>query len=602
MNKDAPTMLSEHLHELIKNRQLESRFQPIVNMKTGTIIGYEALLRAPTGSPLHNPASLFDVAARCGRFTELDLVAREIHIRNFSRLGLPGKLFLNVCPISLMERKFPRGTTRRFLENLGISPENVVIELTEHSPIDDYALFREALSHYREMGFAVAIDDLGAGYSGLRLWSELRPEYVKLDRHFVQRINEDLSKQQFVRSLLDIALGQGCQTIAEGIETQEEYQTVRSMGIGFGQGYLFGRPQPVPSTRSDFITHTPTRTAGSGSCFGRQTVTIGSLVEQVPVVSPQTLFNQVGGIFEAYPALRSLPVVDDGLVAGLVLREDFMKRAASRFGWDLYGKDPIAAIMEIHPIIIETSTPLEKVSQFFEDQEHIYRGQDIILTVNGRYAGVVSIIILLRKLTELQIRHARHANPLTLLPGNVPINEHIEGLLQEGISFTACYCDLDNFKAYNDTYGYGGGDTVIKLLAGILTDAADPEQDFVGHIGGDDFMIVFQSLDWRQRCTHILNRFAQAIPAHYNRQHRQEGGIWSENRVGQSVFMPIITLSIGSVQWNGVHPMSSHEIATLASEAKALAKKQPGNSLFAERRELRKNTPENPPDHAILVA
>jgi diguanylate cyclase (GGDEF)-like protein len=595
-------MLSEYLHDLIKNRQLDSRFQPIVNMRTGGIVGYEALIRGPVGHPLHNPNSLFDVAARCGRLSELDLLAREIHIRNFSRLELPGKLFLNVCPNSLMERKFPRGYTRRFLESHGLSPERVVIELTEHTPIDDYTLFREALSHYRQMGFAIAIDDLGAGYSGLRLWSELHPEYVKLDRHFVQRINEDHSKQQFVHSLLEIALGQGCQTIAEGIETVEEYQTVKKMGITFGQGYLFGRPKPIPSTRPEFIPNLSARASGVETYSGRHTVRIGSLVEKAPVVSPGTLFSRVGEIFEEYPALRSLPVVDDGQVAGLVLREDFMKRAASRFGWDLYGKDPVSAIMETRPIVIETDIPLEKVSRFFEDQEHIYRGQDIILSENGRYAGVVSIIILLRKLTELQIRHARRANPLTLLPGNVPINEHIEGLLQDGLPFTACYCDLDSFKAYNDTYGYAGGDAVIKLLAGMLADAADPELDFVGHIGGDDFMVVFQSRDWRQRCERILNRFAQAIPAHYNRQHREDGGIWGTNRIGESVFMPIITLSIGSIQWDGDIRSSCHEIAAMASEAKAMAKKQPGNSLFVERREPQKIHSDHGPEKKSLVA
>lgn len=157
-------MTCEQLSTLIENRRLDSYFQPIVALRSDRIIGYEALVRGPAGSPLHQPGALFDVAGRCGKLMELELLTREIHIENFARLNLPAKLFLNICPISLMERKYPRGYTRRFLEHHGLSPEQIVIELTEHSPIDDYDLFREALSHYRQMGFSIAIDDLGAGF------------------------------------------------------------------------------------------------------------------------------------------------------------------------------------------------------------------------------------------------------------------------------------------------------------------------------------------------------------------------------------------------------------------------------------------------------
>ena len=578
-------MTHEHLSALIENRRLDSYFQPIVDLRSDRIIGYEALVRGPVGSPLHQPGALFDVAGRCGKLMELELLAREIHIQNFARLNLPAKLFLNICPISLMERKYPRGYTRRFLERHGLSPEQVVIELTEHNPIDDYDLFREALSHYRQMGFSIAIDDLGAGYSGLRLWSELRPEYVKLDRHFIQGINGDYSKQQFVHSLLEIALGQGCQTIAEGIETPEEYQTIRKIGIQLGQGFLLGRPRPVPAPAPEFSPSQLVKKPQELQRPRRPELTIGKLVQQIPVVAPTTLFRHTGELFDRHPELRSLPVIDGNRVAGLVIREDFLNVAASRYGWDLFGKDPIANFMESVPIEIDVHTPLEKVSAFLDEQAHLYRGQDILLTENGGYAGVVSILTLLRKLTELQIRRAQHANPLTQLPGNVPIHEEIELFLNNGVPFSACYCDLDHFKAYNDTYGYAAGDTAIKLLAGILSDHADAQSDFVGHIGGDDFIVLFQSANWRDRCEAILKDFAQAIPAHYTRQHRHEGGIWGNNRAGERIFLPIMTLSIGAVRWRGDIPMTCHDIARMASEAKAMAKKETGNALFVERRE-----------------
>ncbi|MDY0268567.1 GGDEF domain-containing protein [Trichloromonas sp.] len=578
-------MTCERLSALIENDRLYSYFQPIVDLRSNRIIGYEALLRGPEGSPLHQPDMLFDVAGRCGRRMELELLTRELHIRNFAHLNLPAKLFLNICPFSLMEQKYPRGYTRRFLERHGLSPEQVVIELTEHSTIDDYNLFREALSHYRQMGFTIAIDDLGAGYSGLRLWSELRPEYVKLDRHFVQGINDDYNKQQFVHSLLEIAHGQGCQTIAEGIETPEEYQTIRKIGIHLGQGFLLSRPRPVPVLEPEFSPSQPANKPQGLQRPRRRELTIGKLAQQSPVVAPSTLFRHTGELFDRHPELRSLPVINSNQVAGLVIREDFLNVAASRYGWDLFSKEPIANFMESAPIVIDVHTPLEKISTFLDERKPVYRGQDILVTENGDYAGVVSILTLLRNLSELQIRRAQHANPLTQLPGNVPIQEEIEFLLSNGAPFTACYCDLDHFKAYNDTYGYAAGDTVIKLLAGILSDNAEKESDFIGHIGGDDFIVIFQSTDWQDRCESILKNFAQAIPAHYTRQHRHEGGIWGNNRAGERIFLPLITLSIGAICWRGDIPMTCYDIAHMASEAKAMAKKENGNALFVERRE-----------------
>ncbi|NDZ18992.1 hypothetical protein C7T35_21990 [Variovorax sp. WS11] len=108
---------------------------------------------------------------------------------------------------------------------------------------------------------------------------------------------------------------------------------------------------------------------------------------------------------------------------------------------------------------------------------------------------------------------ARHANPLTLLPGNMPINVHIERLLVSGTEFVACYADLNNFKAFNDHYGYWRGDGLIRIAAELLSQNADPVHDFVGHIGGDDFIVLFQSEDWEGRCRHIVDEFSRQAAA-----------------------------------------------------------------------------------------
>jgi len=127
-------------------------------------------------------------------------------------------------------------------------------------------------------------------------------------------------------------------------------------------------------------------------------------------------------------------------------------------------------------------------------RRHIYDG--FIVTRNGSYIGIGSAHDLMGMITEMQIQAARYANPLTQLPGNVPINEHIERLLERKVSFHACYFDIDHFKPFNDVFGYRRGDDIIALLAQTLTEIINPLVDFCGHIGGDDFMVLFQSEDW----------------------------------------------------------------------------------------------------------
>ena len=234
------------LGNILAHGDLSSLFQPIVSLSEQRILGYEALTRGPSNSPLHSPLTLFAVARHAGRLSELEMACRKSACRGFSALGLEGKLFLNVSPESLLDPSHQPGRTLKLLQTFGIPPSQVVIELTEQSPTEDFALLDNALHHYRAMGFSIALDDLGAGYSSLRLWSELRPDYVKIDRHFIDGIHQDAVKREFVGSILKMAEASRAQVIAEGIELTEELTVLAEMGVDLVQGYLLSRPQEKP--------------------------------------------------------------------------------------------------------------------------------------------------------------------------------------------------------------------------------------------------------------------------------------------------------------------------------------------------------------------
>ncbi len=573
---------SVELNRILSERLLKPLFQPIVACREQKIYGYEALIRGPSDSMLHAPLNLFDAAMRCERLVELDLACRQAAIAAFGRLGLPGRLFLNVTPSTVVQSDFRAGETARFLDSCGISPQRIVIELTEHIPIPDYAIMRRAVDHYRSMGFSIAIDDLGAGYSGLRHWAELRPDYVKIDRHFVQGADRDDNKRAFVRSIIEMARSLGCRVVAEGIETQEEYRGLWSMGLEFGQGYYFSRPSPNPPLTVHTLLPISKPEWGPQQRFGE---TVRNLVRLVPGVAPDTPVEQAAERFRADRHLRSLVVLENGRPQGLLRRAQMLDMLSGYFGHALYSKRPVSVLASSDMLIARDDLPLEALSQRVTESSEL-AGDEIFVIVDaeGRYVGQGTLIDLLRRITELQVRNARHANPLTGLPGNVPINEKIDALLLSGEPFVAAYCDLDRFKAFNDCYGYARGDDLIIALSHVLREVCRHENEFLGHIGGDDFMLLLQGDDWESRLQHALARFDALAPWHYDEPDREAGGLQARDRQGQYRFHSLVSLSIGVLPVQPGRFSNPHEVANVLSELKAQAKACKHSSLFAERR------------------
>ncbi|MFA6014864.1 MAG: diguanylate cyclase [Gallionellaceae bacterium] len=313
-------------------------------------------------------------------------------------------------------------------------------------------------------------------------------------------------------------------------------------------------------------------------------MTTYKLLTFVEPVRPETLNDEIFEIFNSNPALRIIPIVKQGKPLGLINRYLFLDRYAKPFQRELLGKKTCEECLQGKPLLVEKNMPIEELSQFLTESDSNHFAEGFIITDGGRYLGVASGQDLLRELTKMQLEAARYANPLTLLPGNVPINEHIESLLQTNTPFIACYCDLDHFKPFNDNYSYRKGDEMIQLTARVLSWACDPKLDFIGHLGGDDFILLMQSRDWKVRCDNALRSFDQAASLLFLDKHLNAGGYTSEGRDGIVQFHPLTSLSIGAIQVPAERYLSHHEVSAAMSEAKKMAKKIKGSSLFVEQR------------------
>ena len=233
---------------MLHERRMTSHFQPIVfAAEPQRVHGHEALLRGvmPDGTLLA-PARLFDTARDAGLLFQLDLAARRSAIAQAASHGLQGALFVNFAPTAIYDPTSCLRSTVALIDESGFDRAQVVFEIVETERAHDPVHLRRILDYYREAGFRIALDDVGAGYSSLNLIHLLRPDLLKLDMELIRGVDRDPYKARIAANLLDVATTLGIESLAEGIETEEELAWVQAHGATFAQGYLIARPSPEP--------------------------------------------------------------------------------------------------------------------------------------------------------------------------------------------------------------------------------------------------------------------------------------------------------------------------------------------------------------------
>jgi EAL domain-containing protein (putative c-di-GMP-specific phosphodiesterase class I) len=230
------------LQKIIIERQINSVFQPIVDLDTLEIIGYEALSRGPVDTEFASPLLLFTFAAGCGLSFELDRLCRKIAFETIKHLKTDLKIFVNTLTMTIHDPEFRGVYLEELLEDLKIKPENVVFEVSEKMAIDNYDMFRAAMKEYTDIGIVHASDDIGTGHSDLERIMELNPGFMKIDLSFVKDIDKSYIKQEIVKAMVTLAKSIGSLVIAEGVETKAEYEKLKELKVTYGQGYLFGKP------------------------------------------------------------------------------------------------------------------------------------------------------------------------------------------------------------------------------------------------------------------------------------------------------------------------------------------------------------------------
>ncbi|MEI8170665.1 MAG: EAL domain-containing protein [Rhodoferax sp.] len=566
---------------LINDNSLDIVWQPIVNMLNGSIFAHEALVRGPKDSIYYSPNALLKIARSEDSLVEFEIACVVKALENWADKRHGGQIFINVSSSALTHnyRGKTVGAITSSIKHFGISPEEVIFEITEYEHILDIPDFISIASMLHSAGLRFALDDFGDGCSSLRLWSELAPDFVKIDKYFTQDISTNASKVKTVKALMQMADNFECALIAEGIENAQDLRVLRDLGIQLGQGYFLGRPQPKPlhAVEEEALSIFSGRPISKLPCqpSAPQKITLReSMIIIPPSLTREDSNAEVVKIFADNPGFHALAVVEGGFPVAIIAREELLTQSAKPYFNELFGKKSCMRHANINPRTVELDQDVQDLIGILTSQDQRYQSEGFIYTKNGRYVGMGMGEHLAKLVSESRLEVAKHANPLTSLPGNIPISTHINHLLKRKGNFVVAYADLANFKPFNDFYGFWQGDEVIKLVAATMLRHLDDALDFVGHVGGDDFLLVFQSEDWHARLSKGIDEFNLAVVKLHDEDAIRAGGILAEDRDGTKRFFPMTTLYAGVVHVHNGPYKSASEVSSAAATARHLAKKE----------------------------
>lgn len=542
------------LEEIIEKQLVYPVYQPIVSLRDGRILGYEGLSRVKKDGVFPNVEDMFQTAERTGRIWQLEQVCRKVVLQGIYEQQKEfdtgnRHLFLNVNPKVLHDAKFRVGFTREYLRRFHIDTEKIIFEITERESVENRSDFENAINHYKAQGYRIAIDDVGSGYAGLNLICSLSPHYIKLDIRLIHNIFQNPTQYAMVKGLVEFSANSGILLIAEGIETKREMDMLIDLGVQYGQGYYLYRPMHfLQEEREELCWEIleQNRKKYSKNFLGLNRFYIKNLVVSGFTVPPNEKIENVQSYMEKNVDAPGVCVLEESYVLGVLTREKLLKQLSGRYGFSLHHNKPIIDLADKNFLKVEGEASISSVAKLAMEREVDSLYDFIVVTEQDHFAGIVTVRNLLKKATEIDMDAAKSANPLTGLPGNNIIEEKIRQCVEERDSYTVYYFDLDNFKAFNDVYGFEKGDEVILILADVLKKNMEKD-DFVGHIGGDDFVAIQYSRGENNYADKIRSQFEKRAHMLYSEEDRRRKSIFAKNRHGVMERFPLVSVTIVSV-------------------------------------------------------
>ncbi|MFC5704351.1 EAL domain-containing protein [Cohnella faecalis] len=570
----------ERLEEAIDRQSSEVRYSPIASLLDGSVFGYEAVPWDEQAGAAWDAGRFFEQADKQGSLYDADRRFRESAIRGMAPLLTHVKLFIPVPARIIYDARLYPGNTLYRIEAAGLRPENVVLLLVDQGEGHSDTLIA-AIRHYRLQGFRIALSGIGADRVSFRRLVELKPDYARIGGEWLPAHARDHAGESLFQAICLLARKEKIVLLAEGVAQEEQLRALMTHGVGYAQGEWIGesgeRLEPIRREASERI-RLEMRSKYHGSAGAGALV---ELLEPATTFSRRTPVSEVAQHFERHRETNGFVIVDDDKrPVGLLMKEKLHQMLAWQFGLPLYWNRPVDKIMDTQPLVVDQATSVDQLSQVAMAREPDKLYDAVVVTKNGRTEGIVSIRSLLEWVTNARMADAQSSSPLTGLPGNEPIRRELTRRLEDGRPFAILYADLDYFKWYNDKYGFHRGDDVIRFTSEALQTVVKEhgaDESFVGHIGGDDFIVMTYYGNPVKMAEETLAFFEKGISSFLN----DERGP-SSDRSGKPLSGAALSLSLALLICRNADGWTPEKLAEYSALLKKRAKEKNGSSLAWE--------------------
>ncbi len=525
---------------------LDIAFQPIVHPKSGHAFAMEALLRGYRESGFSSIDDVFDQAFKDGVLFDLDLALQKKVYEKFIRLPFYSKvkLFYNFDHRAMEMKNYDYKGGDDILVEYGLDYSAICLEISEkfrNTPEVLSLIHQQA----RRLGFKIAIDDFGAIFAGYELLYYTEPHFIKLDRFLIAGMDKDNKKKSFCAHIVSLAHLLGISVIAEGIETEGEFYASREIDADLLQGYFI----QTPAVDVDELTYSYTKINRLYKKNRRQPNADAKLIAQktLPVdgIYLYADTTQIRNILLKWKNQDYFALLDNNHFP-----IGYLEKADIEDAVRLYPTMP-QALQRSHSLrmlskkcpILDINLSLDKIIEIFVSNN---QAPGVIIISNLKYFGFLDSKALLEIINNKNLIKIHETNSLTALPGNSSVSEYIQqSLIENNRSYYFVTIDFENFKHFNNRFGFRQGDRLIALFAEYLKKEFPYRQVFIGHLGGDDFFIGIEQkeitiLELRTKIKNLITEFGDAVATFYSKEEFLQGYYYSKDRQGNERLFPLL--------------------------------------------------------------
>ncbi len=557
--------------------KLEYSFQAIIHTHTGKIYAVEALLRNVfEAAGTHNIQSLFNTAFEDNVLYDFDLALRYKAIKKFSKIKIPNlKLFYNLDNRIIYNNNYETGNTIKILKEFNLSKDAIYFELSEKGSMIEQSAMSSMIKHYKTSGFNIAIDDFGIGVSGLKLLYFSEANIIKIDRFFITNIHKDSKKRLFCSSITNMAHMMGMKVVAEGVECKEEYYTCKELGLDFIQGYLVQKAQDELSNLQNKYKHIIKYIEEDKRVHKTNSIK-KEYIDEIKSLDMNASLEELFTYFKKNPENTFVPLIDSYYqIKGIIYELDIKQISYSQYGHSLAknkANSPKLASFMKDALSVEEKWGVDKILEIYNSSENNSKG--IFVTSANKYKGFISVNSLLSLSYKRNIEIAKNQNPLTKLPGNEKIEEYILNAFENKNRTThILYFDFNDFKPFNDYYGFRQGDRAILIFSELLKKSLNLGT-FIAHIGGDDFFVAFENKSCEeiyQIALDLQNTFKDNVRSLYKKEDIKNNYILTKDRFNIKRKFSLLSVSCALIEINSHRKKENFDFTI--SLAKKISKK-----------------------------